>query len=293
MGAFMANTKVLMMFAVLILLFVAIGWAIGSLFPSLGLTATMLIFFVIAVGINVVSYFFSDTIILKMYRAKVVSEAESPRMHRIVRDLSQRAQLPMPRVAIVPSQNPNAFATGRTPKKAVVAATEGLLRTLDDNELTGVLAHELAHVKNRDVLVMTVAATVAGAVAFAARIAFWGSMFNRSDNWIIILLVAVTLPIAALLVQLAISRSREYKADAKGAELCGRPLWLASALRKLDAGVKQYPMDNSHASPSTSSLFIVNPFRGGAIVSMLSTHPPMQERIRRLEQMASEKGQYR
>ena len=282
-----------MMFAVLILLFVAIGWIIGSLFPGLGLTATMFIFFIIAVGINVVSYFFSDTIILKMYRAKVVSEAESPRMHRIVRDLSQRAQLPMPRVAIVPSQNPNAFATGRTPKKAVVAATEGLLRTLDDNELTGVLAHELAHVKNRDVLVMTVAATVAGAVAFAARIAFWGSMFNRSDNWIIILLVAVTLPIAALLVQLAISRSREYKADAKGAELCGRPLWLASALRKLDAGVKQYPMDNDHASPSTSSLFIVNPFRGGAIVSMLSTHPPMQERIRRLEQLASEKGQYR
>ena len=136
------------------------------------------------------------------------------------------------------------------------------------------LAHELAHVKNRDVLVMTVAATVAGAVAFAARVAFWGSMFNRSDNWIIILLVAVTLPIAALLVQLAISRSREYKADAKGAELCGRPLWLASALGKLDAGVKQYPMDNSHASPSTSSLFIVNPFRGGAIVSLLSTHPP-------------------
>jgi heat shock protein HtpX len=196
----------------------------------------------------------------------------------------------MPRVAIVPTQNPNAFATGRNPKNAVVAATEGLMRLLDDNELEGVLAHEM----NRDILVMSVAATVAGAISFAARMAFWGSMFggNNRDggNFIVMLVVAITAPIAALLLQMAISRNREYKADAVGARLIGRPLYLARALEKLDEGNRKNPIE--FGSPTSSSLFIVNPFRGGTLVNMFSTHPPMAERVRRLKELAKEMGQY-
>lgn len=281
------------MFIVLIGIFMAIGWLVGAYFIGNWLLGTLM-FALLAGAINFISYFYSAKIVLWSYKAKIVSEAEAPRLHRIVRGISQRAGLPMPKIAILPTQNPNAFATGRNPKNAVVAATEGIMRLLDDNELEGVLAHEMAHVKNRDILVMSVAATVAGAISFAARMFMWGTFFGggRDDNgnFLVILLVAITAPIAALLLQLAISRSREYKADAEGARLIGKPLYLAKALEKLEEGSRRTPMNMG--SPTSSSLFIVNPFKGGAIVSIFSTHPPMEERIRRLKEMAREMGQY-
>lgn len=281
------------MFGVLIVIFMAVGYLVGAYFIGNWVIGT-LVFLVLAGLINFISYFYSSKIVLWTYKAKIVTENESPRLFRLVRGISQKSGLPMPRVAIVPTQNPNAFATGRNPKNAVVAATEGILRLLDDNELEGVLAHEMAHVKNRDILVMSVAATVAGAISFAARMAFWGSMFggNNRDggNFIVMLVVAITAPIAALLLQLAISRSREYKADAAGARLIGRPLYLARALEKLDEGSRKKPIE--FGSPTSSSLFIVNPFQGGTLVSMFSTHPPMAERVRRLKELAKEMGQY-
>jgi heat shock protein HtpX len=279
------------MFAVLMGIFALVGWVVGSYFIGNWMLG-FVIFLGIAVAINVVSYFYSSKIILWTYKVKIVTEAESPRLYRIVRSISQRAGLPMPRVGIIPTQNPNAFATGRNPKNAVVCATEGIMRLLDDNELEGVMAHEMAHVKDRDILVMTVAATVAGAISFAARFAFWGSLMDRRDNgnMILLLLVAITAPLAAMLVQLAISRSREYKADYEGAMIIGRPLNLAKALEKLEAGNKANPI--KFGSPTSSSLFIVNPFNGGAMVSLFSTHPPMKERIRRLREQAKQMGQY-
>ncbi|MFA5314152.1 MAG: zinc metalloprotease HtpX, partial [Methanomassiliicoccales archaeon] len=279
MGAVTANLRTFLMFGVLIGIFMAIGWLVGTFFIGNWVIGT-LIFLVLAGMINFISYFYSSKIVLWTYKAKIVNESQSPRLHRIVHGIISRNGLPMPKIAIVPSQNPNAFATGRNPKNAVVAATEGILRTLDDNELEGVLAHEMAHVKNRDILTMSVAATVAGAISFAARMAFWGSAFGGRDenagNFIVMFAVAITAPIAAMLLQLAISRSREYKADEEGARLIGKPLYLARALEKLEAGSRQYPM--KMGSPTSSSLFIVNPFNGGALVTLFSTHPPMAER---------------
>jgi heat shock protein HtpX len=276
-----------MMFSVLTAIFVAIGWVVGMYFFGDWVTGA-LVFLVIAAAMNLVSYFFSSKIVLASYRARVVNEAEAPRLYRIVRQVSSTAGLPMPTVAIVPSMNPNAFATGRNPEHATVAATEGILQLLNDDELTGVLAHEMAHVKDRDMLVMTVAATLAGAISFAARSFLWGSMFGGGDrdngNFIIAIIVAITAPIAAMLVQLAVSRSREYLADYEGAMMIGRPMALANALRKLEVGNKARPMNMGN--PASSSLFIVNPFRGGGLVTLFSTHPPMDERIRRLEDLA-------
>ena len=288
MGAVGANARVLLIFAALTALFVAIGWAVGSVFMGNWVTGAI-IFLVLAGLMNFISYFFSSKIVLMSYRAKLVTEAESPRLHKIVRQVSQASGMPMPKVAIVPSQTPNAFATGRNPKHATVAATEGILRLLTDDELTGVMAHEMAHVKDRDILVMSVAATLAGAISFAARSFFWGTMFggggNRDNGTIIIAIVAaITAPIAALLLQMAVSRSREYLADKEGAEMIGRPMALANALRKLDGYNKQMPMQMGN--PTSSSLWIVNPFRGGSLVTLFSTHPPMEERLRRLEEMA-------
>jgi heat shock protein HtpX len=202
------------------------------------------------------------------------------------------AELPMPKVAIVPLDTPNAFATGRNPDNAVIAATEGILKTLDDDELEGVIAHEMAHIKDRDILVMTVAASVAMIIAFAARMILIQMFFNRNRNvnpWLIAI-AAITAPIAALLVQLAISRSREYKADRVGATTIYKPWALANALNKLEMANKRRPMRK--ANPATSSLFIVNPFSGSAFVTIFSTHPPMKERIRRLEAMSSDMGHY-
>lgn len=273
-------------------LFVAIGWLVGSLFiGNWVLGASM--FLVLAGIINLISYFYSSKIVLWSYRVKLVSEAEAPRLYRIVRNIAAMNGLPMPKVGIIPTSNPNAFATGRNPKNAVVCATEGIMRLLDDDELTGVMAHEMAHVRNRDILVMSVASTIAGAISFAARFAFYGALFNDRRNeggMIIALVVAITAPIAAMLVQLAISRNREFKADMEGAKMIGRPLHLARALEKLETANKRDPI--RFGNPASSNMFIVNPFRGGGLSTLFMTHPPMAERIKRLKQQASEMGRF-
>jgi heat shock protein HtpX len=290
-----AYLRTFALFGLLTVIFVFFGWVIGSLW--FGPIAGIGLFFGLAVVMNVVSYFASDRIVLWSYRAKLVSESEAPGVYRIVRQVTQQANLPMPKVAIVPTQTPNAFATGRNPQHAVVAVTEGILTILTEDELRGVLAHEVSHVQNRDILVMSVAATLAGAISFMARAFGWNMMFggsrNRESNGltIVIALVGMILaPIAALLVQLAISRSREYKADYVGAKTIGQPLALASALEKLEAANRRRPI--TFGSPASQSLFIVNPFRGGAFVRIFSTHPPIEERVERLRALAQGVDRY-
>jgi len=239
-------------------------------------------------------YWFSDRIILRMYRAKEATEAEEPGLHRIVRELALRGGLPMPKVYIIPNDAPNAFATGRNPQHAAVAVTTGIKSLLTEEELKGVLAHELSHIRHRDILIGTIVATIAGAISMIATMARFGAMFggfggdNRQGGGIaqlVAVLVLTTLAsIAAVLIQLAISRSREYHADEGGAQLAGNPLYLARALAKLDAGAKRIPMQ---VNPSTAHMLIVNPLRGKGIQSLFSTHPPIEERIRRLEAMTS------
>ncbi len=271
-----------------------IGYAIGFVFGNGTLNSAIfgsLIFLGFAAAINFVSYFFSQKIVLWTYRAKMVSKEESPRLYNIVNKICLKSDLPMPKIAIVPTKTPNAFATGRNPKNAVVAATEGILTLLNDDELEGVLAHEMAHVKDRDILVMTIAATIAGAISFAARMIFWSSFGGRRDNGnaVILLVAAITAPIAAMLLQLAVSRNREYKADREGSLLIQRPLALARALEKLEEGNSRRPLQGG--SPASASLFIVNPFRGGGgLVTLFMTHPPIKERVRRLERLADETG---
>jgi heat shock protein HtpX len=264
---------------------VLIGGAIGG-------QQGMLIAFVLAAGMNFASYWFSDRIVLSMYHAQPVDEASAPDLYALVRRLSTRAEIPMPRVYIIPGDTPNAFATGRNPEHAAVAVTEGIMRMLDDEELEGVLAHELSHVKNRDTLIMTIAATLAGVITYLAHMAQWAAMFGgarRSDDedsggggFIGAIAMAIVAPIAAMLVQMAISRTREFQADASGARLAGRPWGLAKALEKLEMAASMAPM---HATPATAHLFIVNPLRGGGIMSLFSTHPPTQERVARLRAM--------
>ena len=279
------------LFAALIAIFMVIGYVVGFTFfgdPILG----SLVFLALAGLMNFVSYFYSQKIVLWSYRAKIVSQSEAPRLHNIVNKVCLKANLPMPKIAIVPSKTPNAFATGRNKNNAVVAATEGILSLLSDDELEGVLAHEMAHVKDKDILVMTIAATISGAIAFAARMFLWNSMFGGrsrgNGNVVLLLVAAITAPIAAMLLQLAISRSREYKADREGSLLIQRPLALARALGKLEEGNNRHPMTSG--SPASASLFIVNPFRGGGFITLFMTHPPIKERIRRLEKLADETG---
>ncbi|HEY7460693.1 MAG TPA: zinc metalloprotease HtpX [Gemmatimonadota bacterium] len=273
------NAKTLLLMAFLTGLFVAVGWALGGERMALyGL--------VFAALTNVVTYFFSDKIVLRMYRAQSVSREEAPELYEIVERLSRKAGLPMPKVAILPQDQPNAFATGRSPRHAVVAATRGILQLLTREELEAVIAHELAHVRHRDMLIGTVAATLAGALSIVARSALWfGGGRNREGGGNPLGLVAMILaPIAAVLIQLAISRSREFEADAGGAELSGRPRALASALQKLEAYAKRVPMPE--ANPATTHLFIVNPLRGdGGLASLFKTHPPTEQRVARLMQM--------
>ncbi len=246
---------------------------------------------------NFVSYWFSDKIVLLMYRAKEVKETEMPQLYAMVRKLTGPANLPMPRLYIMETPMANAFATGRDPKHAAVAVTRGILDLLDENELSGVIAHELSHVKNRDILVSTMAATIAGAIFMLARMAQWGAMFgggsnrdgnNNNNNAIGLLAIAILAPIAAMIIQLAISRSREYLADSTGAEISGNPLALAGALRKLVSSAQRRPVE---ANPTTAHMFIVNPLSGKSMLSLFSTHPPLEERISRLEKIASEKSQ--
>ncbi|MCA1812704.1 MAG: zinc metalloprotease HtpX, partial [Halobacteriales archaeon] len=259
------------LFVALAFLFMVIGTVLGEF--VLGTAAGgALIFLVLALVMNFVSYFWSDKIVLWSYRAKVISPAEAPRLHAIVDRVCANAQLPKPRVAVIPTDTPNAFATGRNQDHAVVAATRGILNLLDDDELEAVLSHEMAHVKNRDVLVGSVAATIAMAIAFPVRWLFWGTMFGGgrrdSGNILVVLAVGVLAAMAAFLIRMAISRSREYGADRTGAEICRKPYALASALQKLDAMNRRIPMQVGN--PATSSLFIVNPFRGQSLVSLFS-----------------------
>jgi heat shock protein HtpX len=248
--------------------------------------------FVIAIGINFVSYWFSDKIVLRMYGAQPVTEQEAPQLYNMVASLAQKASIPMPRVYMIESDSPNAFATGRNPEHGVVAVTTGILRILNQNELEGVLAHELTHIKHRDILIQTVAASMAGAITMLGSWARWGAILGggRDDdeggggNIFSVIIFSIVAAFAAMLIQLAISRSREYLADEGGAQLSGHPANLANALRRLQAGVATTPMND--ANPSTAHMFIVNPFTARGVLSLFSTHPPMEERIRRLEEMA-------
>jgi heat shock protein HtpX len=275
--------KTALLLAVLTAMLVLIGGAIGG-------QQGMLVAFVLALAMNFFSYWFSDRIVLKMYGAQPIDEAQSPRLFATVRRLATRAGIPMPRVYLIPSETPNAFATGRNPQHAAVAVTEGIMRLLDEEELEGVLAHELAHVTNRDVLISTLAATLAGAITYLAHMAQWAAFFGggRSDddehgsNPIALILMAVLAPLAAMLVQLAVSRSREYHADATGARVAGKTWGLAKALEKLQMAQQVVPMD---ANPATAHLFIVNPLSGRAVATLFSTHPPLEERIARLRAM--------
>jgi len=250
----------------------------------------MIIAFVFAAIMNFVSYWFSDKIVLAMYGAQPVDETQAPRLHAIVRRLATRAQIPIPRIYIIPSDTPNAFATGRNPQHAAVAVTEGITRILDEDELEGVLAHELSHVTNRDVLISTIAATLAGAITYLAHMAQWAAIFGgRSQddeeggsNPLVMILFAILAPIAAMLVQFAVSRSREFQADASGARLAGRTYGLAKALEKIEVASRVEPLP---ATPATAHLFIVNPLTGQSFARLFSTHPPTEERIARLRAM--------
>ena len=280
------------LFMLLMGLFAAIGYAIGGIFAEGNWVAGALVFLVLAAIMNIISYFFSSKIVLWSYRAKIVKKEDAPRLHEMVSKICMKSDMPMPRIAIVPTSTPNAFATGRNKKNAVVAATEGLLTLLTDDELEGVLAHEMAHVKNRDILVMSVAATIAGAIAFAARMLWFNMLFGGrgrgGEHPLLLIVVMITAPLAALLIQLAISRNREYKADREGALMIQRPLALARALEKLEEGNKRNPI--KRGNPATSNMFIVNPFRGGSFIALFMTHPPMKKRIQKLHQLAEETG---
>jgi heat shock protein HtpX len=261
-------------------LILVIGQVVGG---NTGMTVAL----VVAAVMNLGSYWFSDKIVLGMYRGREVSPADAPRFHAIIDRLVARSGLPKPKLYVLPGDSPNAFATGRNPSHAAVAATEGILRLMDDEEIEGVLAHELAHVKHRDILISSVAATIAGAISMLAHVAQFGAIFGgyggRQDregaNPFALILTAILAPIAAMIIQMAVSRSREYAADAGGAAIAGQPYGLARALEKLETYSKRIPMP---ANPATAHMFIVQPFTGRGLANLFSTHPPIPERIRRL-----------
>ncbi len=276
----MNNFKVWLLMGLLSVLLVAIGGALG------GKSGAML-FFLISLGMNFFSYYYSDRVAISMTKAQPVSEEDAPELYSIVRDLTQRAGLPMPRLYVTPSPQPNAFATGRNPSHSAVAVTKGLLRLLNRSELEGVLAHELAHVKNRDILVGTIAATFAGAITMIANIIQWGAIFGMGGDddeggglgFIGTILLAMIAPIAAAIIQMAISRSREFMADETGARTAGSGDGLAGALLKLESASHRIPMQ---VNPASSHLFIVNPLSGRSVARLFSTHPPISERVERL-----------
>jgi heat shock protein HtpX len=274
---FAAGLRTTILLATLTGLFVVIGFAIGG-------QSTALLFLFMAAAMNMGAYWFSDRIALAMARAKPLEESEAPRLYQMLRELTTRAKMPMPRLYLIPQDQPNAFATGRNQKRAVVAVTHGITQLLSEDELRGVIAHELAHIRSRDVLVQSVAATIGGAITYLAyMLIFFGGNNNNSPIGLVASLAMVLLaPLAATLIQLGISRQREYSADATGAEICGNPESLASALLRLEEGAKAIPMQVNQAS---EPLYIVKPFRGGGIASLFSTHPPIEERVRRLRQM--------
>ena len=277
----MNQAKTFFFMALLTILFVWLGNLIGG-------RQGAVIALIIAAAMNFFSYWYSDKLVLARYKAKPVTEADAPDLYHLVRRLSQRAGLPMPKVYIIPNESPNAFATGRNPSHAAVAVTSGILNLLSPDELSGVLGHELTHVKHRDILIGTVAATFAGAISFLATMARFGAIFGGGDdeggsNFLVVRVVSIVASLAALLIQMAISRSREYLADEGGARISGNPAYLASALRKLETYSKQIPFRS--ASPSTSHMFIVNPLTAGGIAGLFRTHPSTDDRVRHLEEM--------
>jgi heat shock protein HtpX len=278
-----------LLLAVLTGILVALGGVVGG-------RSGMLIFLVIAAGINLLSYWRSDTLVLRMYGAEEVDARSGGEYYRIVADLAARAGLPMPRVYVMHNPQPNAFATGRNPEHAAVCASSGLLEMLNAQEVSGVLAHELAHIKNRDTLTMAIAATIGGAISMLAQYLQFGALFggHRENNsgigWIGALVAMIVAPLAAMLVQMAISRSREYQADRLGAMICGQPLWLASALGKIEGYAHQIRNEPAEAAPATAHLFIINPLSGEGMDNLFSTHPNTENRIAELEKLAAETG---
>ena len=278
------KTAVLM--AAITALFMAVGAFIGG-------QQGMVVALVIALGLNFFSYWFSDKLVLKMYNAQEVDESSAPQFHRMIRELAQKGGLPMPRVYVIEEDAPNAFATGRNPEHAAVAATTGIMRVLTDRELRGVMAHELSHVRHRDILISTISATMAGAISMLANFAmFFGGRDSegRPTNPIVGLLVAMLAPLAAGLIQMAISRSREFEADRGGAELSGDPRALASALEKIHRYAQGIPLEAAERNPSTAQMMIVNPLSGGGLRGLFSTHPSTEERVERLLAMATASG---
>ncbi|UCH11849.1 MAG: zinc metalloprotease HtpX [Candidatus Omnitrophota bacterium] len=276
--------KTAFLLTLLTLLLIWLGAAIGG-------RVGVIVAFCFALVLNFVSYWYSDKIVLAIYRAQPAQEAEFPVLFRAVSDLAHAASVPMPKIYIIPTKTPNAFATGRDPNHAAVTVTHGILSILSEDELRGVLSHEIAHVKNRDILIQTVVATIAGAISMIAYMARWTTFFrggrgSRGGNIIGILVMSIIAPIVAMLIQLAISRTREYQADESGARISGTPLSLANALRKLTMASKRIPMRG--ANPNTAHLFIVNPLSGSGLVRLFSTHPPLEDRIARLEKMAQD-----
>ena len=281
----MAILRLFGLYFLLTLLMVIVGSIFGAYFAG-NMFGGMFFFFLFSFPIAFFSYFYSDSIVLRAYGARVIEREDNPRLYGIVKKIADLNGLPTPRIAIVSSSTPNAFATGRNPKNAVVAATTGIMSILDDHELEGVMAHELAHVKNRDTLVMCVAAVIAGFISFAARMMLWNSMFSRNRNVhpALLIVVAITAPLAAFLLQMAVSRSREFHADATAAKLTNKPWALISALKKLEWENHRKPLDCG--SPSNAALCIVNPLRSGDFfINMFSTHPPMEKRINALEKL--------
>ncbi|WP_250511870.1 zinc metalloprotease HtpX [Caballeronia sp. INDeC2] len=274
--------KTAMLMAAITALFIVIGGVIGG-------SKGMMLALVIALGMNFFSYWFSDKMVLRMYNAQEVDETTAPQFYRMVRELATRAQLPMPRVYLINEDAPNAFATGRNPEHAAVAATTGILRVLSEREMRGVMAHELAHVKHRDILISTISATMAGAISALANFAmFFGGRDDegRPSNPIASILVAILAPIAGALIQMAISRAREFEADRGGAEISGDPQALASALEKIHAYATGVPFPTAEANPATAQMMIMNPLSGGGIANLFSTHPATEERVARLMEMA-------
>ncbi|SKA72523.1 heat shock protein HtpX [Paucidesulfovibrio gracilis DSM 16080] len=276
-----SQIKTLILLAALSAIILFLGAAMGG-------RAGLIFAMILALGMNFFSYWYSDKVVLRMYRAQILEPHEAPQLHAIVEDLARNAGIPKPRVALIPQDSPNAFATGRNPENAVVAVTSGILRLLTQDELRGVLAHEMGHVANRDILIQSVSAVLATAIMFVASMMRFAAFFGGGDddegaNPLAAILLSILAPVAATLIQMAISRSREYLADETGAKLCGSPLSLASALAKLQQGAEQRPLQGS---PATENMFIVNPLSGRSLAGLFSTHPPVEERIARLKDMA-------
>ncbi len=281
----MNSFKTAILMTVMMVLFILVGNLIGG-------QSGMTIAFIISLALNFGSYWFSDKIVLKMYRAQEVTEKDAPQLYDIVERLASKAELPMPKVYIMNNPTPNAFATGRNPQNGAVAVTTGIMNILNKEELEGVIAHELAHIKNRDILVSTIAATLVGTITFIARMAGWAAMFGGSSrddekggNIFYELALMIIAPIAAVLIQMAISRSREYMADEGGAQITGKPMGLANALNKLTQANEVIPM--ADAGTSSAHMFIVNPLSGKSMMKLFSTHPPLEDRIERLKEMAA------